>query len=121
MVDQQGRHLRHGKCSTILGQNSSPHFETAVQPLSQVDWGFVFVDDFCWLLRAEHADHQATAILATLVALGVPLSWKKTHLAEVNTWLVGLCYTPQHSTSPDDLDQTHPGLRSPLSSLSRTQ
>ena len=53
----------------------------------QVDWGFVFVDDFCWLLRAENADHQATAILATLVALGVPLSWKKTHLAEVNTWL----------------------------------
>ena len=39
----------------------------------QVDWGFVFVDDFCWLLRAENADHQATAILATLVALGVPL------------------------------------------------
>ena len=53
----------------------------------QVDWGFVFVDDFCWLLRAENADHQATAILATLVALGVPLSWKKTHLAEVNTCL----------------------------------
>lgn len=53
----------------------------------QVDWGFVFVDDFCWLLRAEDADHVATAMLATLMALGVPLSWKKTHLAEVNTWL----------------------------------
>ena len=87
MVDQQGRHLRNGKCSTILGQNSSSYLETAVQPFPQVDWGFVFVDDFCWFLRAENADHQATAILATLVALGVPLSWKKTHLAEVNTWL----------------------------------
>jgi hypothetical protein len=53
----------------------------------QVDWGFVFVDDFCWLLRAEDADHVATAMLATLMALGVPLSWKKTHLAEVDTWL----------------------------------
>jgi len=47
----------------------------------------VFVDDFCWLLGAEEADHMATSILATLVALGVPLSWKKTDLAEVNTWL----------------------------------
>ena len=53
----------------------------------QVDWGSVFVDDFCWFLRAGNADHQATAIIATLVALGVPLSWKKTHSAEVNTWL----------------------------------
>ena len=30
---------------------------------------------------------MATAILSTLLALGVPLSWKKTHLAEINTWL----------------------------------
>eukprot|EP00438_Fugacium_kawagutii_P031297 Skav201235 [mRNA] locus=scaffold4162:245363:246304:- [translate_table: standard] len=30
---------------------------------------------------------MATAILATLIALGTPLSWKKTHLAEINTWL----------------------------------
>ena len=57
----------------------------------------MFVDDFCWLLRAEEADHMATSILATLVALGVPLSWKKTHLAEVNTWLVFVIHpnTPQ--------------------------
>ena len=27
------------------------------------------------------------ALLGTLVALGTPLSWKKTHLAEINTWL----------------------------------
>ena len=53
----------------------------------QVDWGFVFVDDFCWLLRAEDADHVATVILVILVALGVSLSWKKNHLTEVNTWL----------------------------------
>ena len=27
------------------------------------------------------------ALLSTLLALGTPLSWKKTHLAEINTWL----------------------------------
>ena len=54
----------------------------------QVDWNFVFVDDFLWLLRSEGAVNLAVALLATLLALGTPrLSWKKTHLAEVNTWL----------------------------------
>ena len=53
----------------------------------QVDWNFVFVDDFLWLLRSEGAVNVAVALLATLLALGTPLSWKKTHLAEVNTWL----------------------------------
>ena len=53
----------------------------------EVDWGFVFVDDFCWILRTESANLWATTILATYLALGVPLSWKKTVLAEVNTWL----------------------------------
>ena len=53
----------------------------------QVDWNFVFVDDFLWLLRSKGAVNLAVALLATLLALGTPLSWKKTHLAEVNTWL----------------------------------
>ena len=57
----------------------------------QVDWNFVFVDNFLWLLRSKGAVNLAVALLATLLALGTPLSWKKTHLAEVNTW------------------QTHPG------------
>ena len=48
---------------------------------------FVFVDDFLWLLRSEGAVNVAVALLATLLALGTPLTWKKTHLAEVNTWL----------------------------------
>ena len=55
--------------------------------IPQVDWNFVFVDDFLWLLRREGAVNLAVALLATLLALGTPLSWKKTHLAEVNTWL----------------------------------
>ena len=53
----------------------------------EVDWGFVFVDDFCWILRTESANLWATTILATYLALGVPLSWKKTVLSEVNAWL----------------------------------
>ena len=53
----------------------------------QVDWHLVFVDDYCWVLRCSRADWDATAILATFVVLGVPLSWKKTALSPVNTWL----------------------------------
>ena len=53
----------------------------------QVDWHLVFVDDYCWVLRCSRAEWDATAILATLLALGVPLSWKKTALSPINTWL----------------------------------
>ena len=53
----------------------------------EVDWGFVFVDDFCWLLRSTNCNSLTPALLAFLVALGVPLSWKKTVLSEINTWL----------------------------------
>ena len=53
----------------------------------EVDWGFVFVDDFCWLLSSGTANLWATTILATYLALGIPLSWKKTFLSEINTWL----------------------------------
>ena len=53
----------------------------------QVDCRLVFVDDYCWVLRCSRADWDATAILATLLALGVPLSWKKTALSPINTWL----------------------------------
>ena len=48
---------------------------------------FAFVDDFLWLLRSKGAVDMAGAVRATPLALGTPLSWKKTHLAEVNTWL----------------------------------
>ena len=51
----------------------------------QLDWHLV--DDYCWVLRCSRADWDATAILATLLALGVPLSWKKTALSPVNTAL----------------------------------
>ena len=52
-----------------------------------VDWSFVFVDDFCWILRGENAKIQAAALMLAMLAMGVPLSWKKTVLGDVNTWL----------------------------------
>ena len=60
----------------------------------EVDWGFVFVDDFAWLLRKSTSPLLAAAICLLLLALGMPLSWKKTLLAEVNTWL-GFVIDPQ--------------------------
>ena len=53
----------------------------------EVDWGFVFVDDFCWVLRGSNASWLTPALLGVLLALGTPLSWKKTVLSEINTWL----------------------------------
>ena len=47
----------------------------------QVDWGCL-----CGL-RLPDASSLAAAILATWLALGTPLGWKKTHLGEINTWL----------------------------------
>ena len=52
-----------------------------------LDWGFVFVDDFLWLLRRNEAPLQATAILLLLLAMRTPLSWKKTVLSLSNIWL----------------------------------
>ncbi len=51
------------------------------------DWGFVFVDDFCWLLRKSLAEPLTASILLFLVAFGCPLSWKKTAIGPSNTWL----------------------------------
>ena len=62
----------------------------------QVDWHLVFVDDYCWVLRCSRADWDATAILATLLALKVPLSWKKTALCP-GQYLVGICGGPNHA------------------------
>ena len=62
-----------------------------------VDWSFVFVDDFCWILRGENAEIQAAALMVAMLAMGVPLSWKKTVLGDVNTWL-GFVVDPKGPT-----------------------
>ena len=59
-----------------------------------VDWAFVFVDDFCTL--APSLNHGSTLHLCpsgNLLALGTPVSWKKTLLGPINTWL-GLVIQP---------------------------
>ena len=40
------------------------------------EWGSVYVDDFAFLLCGSMVTPLSAAILATLLALGVPLSWK---------------------------------------------
>lgn len=52
-----------------------------------IDWGFVFVDDFCWILRTQSATLDSCTLLLFLLAIGCPLSWHKTVLSEINTWL----------------------------------
>ncbi|CAE8588429.1 unnamed protein product, partial [Polarella glacialis] len=52
-----------------------------------LDWAFVYVDDFAFLIRRRWANKLAWALLATIAALGCPLSWKKTIMGLVNTWL----------------------------------
>ena len=84
MVGEQGRHIWHGQCPILL---AALLLRVLYALFPQVDWNFVFVDDFLWLLRSEGTVNLAVALLAALLALGTLLSWKKTHLAEVNTWL----------------------------------
>ena len=52
-----------------------------------IDWQFIYVDDFAWILRGEGHQPLACAIILTLLALGAPLSWKKTVLSCFNVWL----------------------------------
>ena len=54
-------------------------------------WYFVYVDDFMFLMHPQEPWQRAAAITATLIALGFPLSWKKTGLGHASTWLGFLC------------------------------
>ena len=52
-----------------------------------IGWQFIYVDDYAWLLRGALHQPLACAIVMTLLALGAPLSWKKTVLSCINVWL----------------------------------
>lgn len=52
-----------------------------------VDRGFVFADEFCWIIRQERTRKHTALLLAFLLPLGVPLNWKRTKLALINLWL----------------------------------
>ena len=53
----------------------------------EIAWQFVYVDDFAWVLRGPGSTHLAVAVLVTLLAIGLPLSWKKTELNHTLRWL----------------------------------
>ena len=50
-------------------------------------WGFVYVDDFAFILNETSCLQLSMALLSTLIAMGCPLSWHKTALGELNVWL----------------------------------
>lgn len=56
-----------------------------LQDGSAVDWGFAFVDDFCWDLRQLRA-RRHTAVLLALLFIGAPQFGKKTKLALIKFW-----------------------------------
>eukprot|EP00434_Breviolum_minutum_P036841 symbB.v1.2.032656.t1/scaffold3949.1/size47703/6 len=72
---------------TVMDCVHGIHWLRAAREVSTSESGFVFVDDFCWVLRASNASWLTPALLGVLLALGTPLSWKKTVLSEMNTWL----------------------------------
>lgn len=49
--------------------------------------GFIYVDDFLWLLRLCTAPLQACTLLALLTALKVPISWRKLKLGTSLDWI----------------------------------
>ena len=69
-----------------------------------VDWGFVFVDDFCWLLRKSLAEPLMCHPLF-LVTCGCPLSWKKTALLQAKNSTVLLVHCIGQQTAA--LSQNH--------------
>ena len=50
-------------------------------------WAFVYVDDYIFILRSDTAPQLAMAIVVTMLALGCPISWKKTTIGEINNWV----------------------------------
>ena len=49
--------------------------------------GFLYVDDFLWLLKSQVAPLQAALLLALFLALGVPISWRKLALGQSVDWI----------------------------------
>ena len=50
-------------------------------------WGFVYVDDFLFLIQECHATTATTTILLLFNAMGIPISWKKSTIGHINHWL----------------------------------
>ena len=78
---------------SCTGQGCGSAHSNPLQSVPDGGLGFVFVDDFCWLLRKTTSELLTTALLLFLTAFGCPLSWKKTAIGASNTWL-GFVVTP---------------------------
>ena len=49
--------------------------------------GFLYVDDFLWLLKSAVAPLHACLLLALFLAIGVPISWRKLRLGQKIEWI----------------------------------
>ena len=89
VVGQQSRHLWEASAQLYWGRMAAllMRILSLYSLFPELDWQFVFVDDFLWLLRLKSSGEMATAIMLVLLSLGTPLSWKKMLMAQVNTWL----------------------------------
>lgn len=69
-----------------------------------VDWGFVFVDAFCWILRQKHAHRHTALFLAPLFAMIPP------ELEENQTCpgqpMARFSYWPQRASGSNQTRQT---------------
>ena len=88
MVGQQGWNLWSGECAIILGEACRLSAKVAVLCLSRRGLGFRLCG---WLLLDSSVNQlplfHTSSLGFSLLALGTPLSWKKTVLSEINTWL----------------------------------
>ena len=97
-----------GSAQLYWGRLASALLRLLYHVYPMVDWGFVFVDDFGWLLRKSLAGPLTSAILLFLVAFGCPFE-----LEEDSYWpfqhLVGVHYDPRPTVGPDGTYQTWVG------------
>ena len=63
----------------------------------EVDWGFVFVDDFCWILRSTNCNSLTPALLAS--ELEEDSAFRDQHM-------VGFCHQPCWPVCPNGQGQT---------------
>ena len=68
MVGQQSGHEWYGQCPALLGAHGGPSPQDHLCSVPGNRLGFVFVDDFAWLLRGPLAELHSTALLVVLLS-----------------------------------------------------
>ena len=80
MVGEQGRHIWHGQCPILLGTPGSPSAQGPLRTFPSSGLAFPVA------ASKRGGRKLGGGAAGNTPGLGHP-SWKKTHLAEVNTWL----------------------------------